>query len=144
MYLPIVILSSKDNVKLAKTLEDGFNRPVHWNEYETKIHTKNLDNSNPIRFFLDAFLLYKELEDCLFLLLTIQLQLILIAIDLSKQKELDAHWRAIQQIEFYGTGKTNSQLCTNLEKWKNSTRIFKRSSKSVVTTYKWLNTVKWM
>ena len=71
MYLPIVILSSKDNVKLAKTLEDGFNRPVHFNEYETKIHTKDLDNSNPIRFFLDAYLLFKELDDCLFLLLTI-------------------------------------------------------------------------
>ena len=34
----------------------------------------------------------------------------LIAIDLSKQKELDADSRAIQQIEFYGMLKTNSQV----------------------------------
>ena len=27
MYVPIVTLSSKDNVKLAKLLEEGFNRP---------------------------------------------------------------------------------------------------------------------
>ena len=32
----------------------------------------------------------------------------LIAVDLSKQKELDADSRAIQQIAFYGMLKTNS------------------------------------
>ena len=42
----------------------------------------------------------------------------LIAVDLSKQKELDADSRAIQQIEFYGMLKTNSQVCTVLEKSK--------------------------
>ena len=45
----------------------------------------------------------------------------LIAIDLSKQKELDADSRAIQQIEFYGMLKTNSQVCTVLEKSKETT-----------------------
>ena len=40
----------------------------------------------------------------------------LIAGDLSKQKELDTDWRANQQIEFYGKSKTNSQVCTVLEK----------------------------
>ena len=35
----------------------------------------------------------------------------LIAIDLSKQKELDADSRVIQQIEFYWMLKTNSQVC---------------------------------
>ena len=39
----------------------------------------------------------------------------LIAVDLSKQKELDADPRAIQQIEFYGKLETNSQVCTVLE-----------------------------
>ena len=34
----------------------------------------------------------------------------LIAVDLSKQKELDADPRAIQRIEFFGTLKTNSQV----------------------------------
>ena len=42
----------------------------------------------------------------------------LIAIDLSKQKELDADPRAIQQIEFYRILKTNPQVSTILEKSK--------------------------
>ena len=37
-----------------KLLEDGFNRPVYWNEYQTKIETRNLDNNNLTRFPLDA------------------------------------------------------------------------------------------
>ena len=41
-----------------------------------------------------------------------------IAVDLSKQKELDADPRAIQQIEFYGKLETNSEVCTVLEKSK--------------------------
>ena len=40
----------------------------------------------------------------------------LISVDLSKQKELDSDSRAIQQIEFYGMLKTNSRMCTVLEK----------------------------
>ena len=40
----------------------------------------------------------------------------LIAVDLSKQKELDAELRAIQQIEFYGKLDTNAQVCIVLEK----------------------------
>ena len=37
LYVPIVTLSSKDNVKLVKLLEEGFNRPVYWNEHKTKM-----------------------------------------------------------------------------------------------------------
>ena len=37
LYVPIVTLSYKDNVKLLKLLEEGFKRLVYWNEYETKI-----------------------------------------------------------------------------------------------------------
>ena len=54
LYVPIVTLSSKDNAKLVKLLEDGFNRPVYWNEYLAKIETRNLDNNNLARFPLDA------------------------------------------------------------------------------------------
>ena len=54
LYTPIVTLSSKDNVKLVKLLEEGFKRPVYWNEYQTKIETRNLDNNNLTRFPLDA------------------------------------------------------------------------------------------
>ena len=42
----------------------------------------------------------------------------LIAVDLSKQKELDADPRAIQQMEFYGMLKTDSRVCEVLEKSK--------------------------
>ena len=42
----------------------------------------------------------------------------LIAVDLSKQKEFDADLRAVQQIEFYGMLKANSQVCTILKKPK--------------------------
>ena len=42
----------------------------------------------------------------------------LIVVDLSKQKELDADSRAIQQIESCGMLRTNSQVCTVLEKSK--------------------------
>ena len=39
----------------------------------------------------------------------------LIPIDLSKQKELDAHSRTVQQIQFKWMLKTNSRVCTVLE-----------------------------
>ena len=42
----------------------------------------------------------------------------LIAADLSKQKELDTDLRAIQQIEFYGMLKSNTQVCAVVEKSK--------------------------
>ena len=54
LYVPFVTLSSKDNAKLVKLLESGFNRPVYWNEYQTKTETRNLDNNNLTRFPLDA------------------------------------------------------------------------------------------
>ena len=54
LYVPIVTLSSRGNVKLVKLLEEGFKRPVHWNEYQTKIESRNLHNNNLTRFPLDA------------------------------------------------------------------------------------------
>ena len=36
LYVPIVTLSSKDNVKLVELFEEGFKRPVYWNKYQTK------------------------------------------------------------------------------------------------------------
>ena len=56
----------------------------------------------------------------------------LTAIDLSKQKELDANSRAIQQIEFYGILKTNSQLCTVLVKSKETTLQFSKGTAKVL------------
>ena len=69
LYVQIVTLSSKDNVKLVKLLQEGFKRPVYWNEYQTKIETK-IQTKIILQDFL-LMLLFKELEYCLFLLLTI-------------------------------------------------------------------------
>ena len=80
LYVPIVTLSSKDNVELVKLLEEGFNRPVYWNENQTKIDSKNLDNNNLITCPLDAS--FHGVEDCLFLLL-ITLLLVFLMIQLT-------------------------------------------------------------
>ena len=56
----------------------------------------------------------------------------LIAIDLSKPKELDADSRAIQQIEFYGMLKTALQVCTVLEKLKETTSQFSKGRPKVL------------
>ena len=45
---------NKDNVILVKLLEEGFNRPVYWNEYKTRLESKNLDKDNLTRFPLHA------------------------------------------------------------------------------------------
>ena len=54
MYVPIVTLSTKDNVNLAKQLNEGFKRSVYWNEYKSKIETKEADANSLKRFLLDA------------------------------------------------------------------------------------------
>ena len=54
LYVPIVVLSTKDDVNLTKQLNEGFKRSVYWNEYKSKIKTINLDNNNTTRFPLDA------------------------------------------------------------------------------------------
>ena len=65
----------------------------------------------------------------------------LIAVDLSKQKELDADPRAIQKIEYYGMLRTKSQVCTVLEKSKETILEFYKGTTSVLRRYKWLNKI---
>ena len=56
----------------------------------------------------------------------------MIVINLSFQKELDADPRSIQQIEFYGKLETSSQVCTVLEKSKETVlEFYKRTTKVV-------------
>ena len=56
----------------------------------------------------------------------------LIAVDLSKQKELDADPRAIQQIEFYGKLGAKAQVLTVLEKSKETVlEFYKGTAKSL-------------
>ena len=52
--VPIVTLSTKDNVNLAKQLNERFKRSVYWNEQKSKIETKEADANNLKRFPLDA------------------------------------------------------------------------------------------
>ena len=54
MYVPIVTLSTKDNVNLTKQLNEGFKRLVYWNEYKSRVETNTADTNNVIRFPLDA------------------------------------------------------------------------------------------
>ena len=35
LYVPVVTLSTKDNVNLTKQLNEGFKRSVYWNEYKS-------------------------------------------------------------------------------------------------------------
>ena len=37
LYVPVIILSSQDNVKVLKQLESGFKRTINWNKYQSKI-----------------------------------------------------------------------------------------------------------
>ena len=56
----------------------------------------------------------------------------LIAVDLSKQTELDADPRAIQQIEFIGMLKTRSNVFTILEKSKETVLEFYKGTAKVM------------
>ena len=36
-YIPVVLLSAQDNIKLLKQLESGFNRIIKLNKYQSKV-----------------------------------------------------------------------------------------------------------
>ena len=202
LHVPIVTLSRTDNVKLVKLLEKEFHRPVYWNEQQTKIKTKNLNNDNFTRFPLDTafqgvkrlFVLafgnpnngakkvdrnghtkyflarvniinYNVLTDsrnfydqpfndlakqydeirkiatrqgddyttgCLLDYQYFKDHYNLIVFDLCKQKGMDADSRPIQQIEFYGMVKTDSQVCAVLEKSKETVLQFSKRTAKVL------------
>ena len=54
LYLPIVTLSTKDNLNLTKQLKEGFKRSVCWNEFKSKIETQEANANNLKRFPIDA------------------------------------------------------------------------------------------
>ena len=55
LHVPVVTLSTKDNVNLTKLLNEGFKRSVFWNAYKSKVGTKTADKRNLTRFPLDAY-----------------------------------------------------------------------------------------
>ena len=40
LYVPVVILSTKDNAKLLEQLKSGFKRTINWDKYQSKISTE--------------------------------------------------------------------------------------------------------
>ena len=54
LYVPIVTVSTNENVNLKKHLNEGFKISVYWNQYKPKIVTQEADADNPKRFPLDA------------------------------------------------------------------------------------------
>ena len=193
LYVPIVTLSTKDNVNLTKKLNEGFKRSVYWNEYKSKIETKEADvdasfqgvnrlfvlafdnisngdnkvERNSQRYFFprvditkynvlidgrnfydqpinDQIKKYDEIRKiatgkgddyttgCLLDYQYFKHHYQITAIDLSKQKELDADSRVIQQIEFYRMLNTNSQVCTVLEKSKEAILEFYKGTAKVL------------
>ena len=201
LYVPIVTLSTKNNVNLTKQQNEGLKRPVYWNEYKSKIEAKNVEDKNPTRFSLDAsfqevnrFLVlafnntgganrvqrdshrkyflprvdttnYNALIDgrnfydqrinsqirkhdvirkiatgqgddyatgCLLDYQYFKDHYQSIAVDRLKQKELDADPRTVQPIEFYGKLDTNSQVCTVLEKPKETVLEFYKGMAKVL------------
>ena len=54
-YVPFVTLSTRNNPKLSKLLNKGFERSYYWNKYKTKSENKNIANKQI--FFLNQILL---------------------------------------------------------------------------------------
>ena len=51
LYVTLVTLSTEENVKLKKQLNEGFKRPVYWNKYKMHIWS---DHRNPKRITLNS------------------------------------------------------------------------------------------
>ena len=52
LYVSVVTLLARDNQKLSKRLNKGFERLVYWKEYKTKSDNKN--TANEFRYFLES------------------------------------------------------------------------------------------
>ena len=198
MYVLVVTLSKEDNKDFIEQKNEGFQRSVYWNEYETKEINENADanviqyinldpsfqgvnrlfvmaynraNGQPTRngqqkYYLKRIDLekynviidgrnfydnpiesdiekYRELKkvmigkgedyttDSLLDFNYFDKHYKLVAVDLSKQKELDADPRAIQQIEFKYMLGTDSTIYWVLEKPKETILEFYKGTVKV-------------
>ena len=52
LYVPVVTLSTQDNVKLLKQLESVFKRTINWNKYQSR-KTNQVENRY-LDFLIDA------------------------------------------------------------------------------------------
>ena len=87
LYLHVVTLSTKDNVKFTKQLNEGFKRSAYWNQHKTQIKSRNLNNINPLRIILDASFQGVKRIFALAYLLLLMLLIILLTILLTELKE---------------------------------------------------------
>ena len=55
LYIPIVTLSPKNDVKLTNQLGERFKKSIYWNQYKAEITSRNLDDNSPLRSLLHAF-----------------------------------------------------------------------------------------
>ena len=77
LYVPIVTLSIEHNSELSKLLNEGFKRPIYWNEYKVTpnkiVEIDDINEEKYIRELLDGVKrAVKELKDYLFLVMIIQ------------------------------------------------------------------------
>ena len=52
LYVSVVTLSARDNLKLSKLLSKEFERSIYWNKYKTKSENKN--TTNEYRYVLES------------------------------------------------------------------------------------------
>ena len=43
LYVPVVTLSTQDNIKLLEQLKSGFKRTINWNKYQPKVSTERIN-----------------------------------------------------------------------------------------------------
>ena len=51
-YVPVITLSTQDNVKLLEQLKSGFKRTINWNKYQAKVPTER--QNQYLDYLLDA------------------------------------------------------------------------------------------
>ena len=87
LYLHVVTLSTRDNVKFTKQLNEGFKRSAYWNQHKTQMKSRNLNNINPLRIILDASFQGVKRIFALAYLLLLMLLIIPLTILLTELKE---------------------------------------------------------
>ena len=62
LYVPVVTISTQDNIKLLKQLESGFKKTIDWNKYQSK--PTNQAQNRYLDFLIDpSFVLSFKDED---------------------------------------------------------------------------------
>ena len=60
LYVPVVTLSTQNNVKLLEHLESGFKRTINWNKYRSK--TTEQTRNRYLDFLIDSCISMEEVS----------------------------------------------------------------------------------